>query len=88
MLVLKTRYDRYRLIMTPLYRFDNCQVRNWLEKTVFSFCRIKDDLESDLLETPEREPVSHSINGKSRRNFGTCQIEQTTKNKPELNLME
>merc|ERR1719219_1950591 len=72
MLVLKTRYDRYRMIMTPLYRFDNCQ----------------DDLESDLLETPEREPVSHSINGKSRRNFGTCQIEQTTRNKPELNLMK
>merc|ERR1711997_764927 len=72
MLVLKTRYDRYRMIMTPLYRFDNCQ----------------DDLESDLLESPEREPVSHSINGKPRRNFGTCQSEQTTQNKPELNLME
>ena len=88
MLVLKTRYDRYRLIMTPLYRFDNCQVRNWLEITVLIFCRIKDDLGSELLEEPEREPVSHSINGKSRRNFGTCQIEQETKNKPELNLME
>ena len=88
MLVLKTRYDRYRMIMTPLYRFDNCQVENWLEISVFSFCPLKDDLESDLLETPEREPVSHSINGKSRRNFGTCQVEQTTNNKPELNLME
>ena len=49
---------------------------------------FKDDLESELVESPEREPVSHSINGKSRRNFGTCQIEQTTRNKPELNLME
>merc|ERR1711874_647002 len=72
MLVLKTRYDRYRMIMTPLYRFDNCQ----------------EDLESELLESPEREPVSQSIHGKSRRNFGTCQVEQTAHNKPELNLME
>ena len=27
LLVMKTRYDRYRLLMTPLYRFDNNQVR-------------------------------------------------------------
>ena len=89
MLVLKTRYDRYRLIMTPLYRFDNSQVGDsGFRNCSFSFSPLKDDLESELLESPEREPVSHSINGKSRRNFGTCQIEQTTKNKPELNLME
>ena len=35
MLVLKTRYDRYRMIMTPLYRFDNCQVRIWFWKCQF-----------------------------------------------------
>merc|ERR1711874_962049 len=64
MLVLKTRYDRYRLMMTPLYRFDSQQ----------------DDLEAELLESPEREPVSNSINGKSRRNFGTCQLEQQANN--------
>jgi len=72
MLVLKTRHDRYKMMMTPLYRFDNYQ----------------DDLESELLESPEREPVSNSINGKSRRNFGSCQLGQNNKNPPELNLME
>jgi len=65
---MKTRYDRYRLITTPLYRFNN----------------EKDDLEAELLESPEREPVSQ---GKTRRNFGTCQMEDSIK-KPELNLME
>jgi len=56
--------------MTPLYRFDNDH----------------DDLEAELLESPEREPVSQ---GKSRRNFGTCQLEpDPVKTKPELNLME
>merc|ERR1719192_1948987 len=64
MLVLKTRYDRYKMMMTPLYRFDSQQ----------------DDLEAELLESPEREPVSNSINGKSRRNFGTCQLEQQANN--------
>merc|ERR1711976_526197 len=44
LLVMKTRYDRYRIITTPLYRFDN----------------EKDDLEAELLDSnsPEREPVS------------------------------
>lgn len=32
MLVLKTRHDRYKMMMTPLYRFDNYQVRS------LSFC--------------------------------------------------
>jgi len=70
LLVMKTRYDRYRLILTPMYRFDN----------------EKDDLEAELLETPEKAPVSQG--GKSRRNFGTCQLEDTGAKRPELNLME
>ena len=87
MLVLKTRYDRYRLMMTPLYRFDSQQVISMLLLHFSSF-RDQDDLEAELLESPEREPVSNSINGKSRRNFGTCQLEQQANNPPELNLME
>lgn len=71
-LVLKTRYDRYKMMMTPLYRFDNYQ----------------DDLESELIESPEREPVNNSNNGKSRRNFGTCQLSQANQISTEMNLME
>ena len=46
----------------------------------------QDDLEAELLETPEKAPVSQG--GKSRRNFGTCQLEDTGAKRPELNLME
>ena len=45
----------------------------------------QEDLEAELLESPEREPVSQ---GKSRRNFGTCQLEDPGTQRPELNLME
>ena len=35
---------------------------------------LKDDLEAELLESPEeREPVSSS---KNRRDFGTCQVQE------------
>ena len=46
---------------------------------------FQDDLEAELLETPEKEPVSQ---GKSRRNFGTCQLEDSGTQRPALNLME
>merc|ERR1712013_583959 len=54
-LVVKTRWDRYRLHMMPLYQFDQDQ----------------EDLEAELLDSPEREPVS-GLHGKTRRDFGTC----------------
>ena len=83
---MKTRYDRYRLILTPMYRFDNEKVVLILESCFVSYCRqIQDDLEAELLETPEKEPVSQ---GKSRRNFGTCQLEDSGTQRPALNLME
>ena len=86
LLVMKTRYDRYRLIMTPLYRFDNSHVRIY-DKCHMSFDDniFQDDLEAELLESPEREPVS---GGKTRRNFGTCHDTGPTTTRPELNLME
>ena len=52
---------------------------------VFIVGNVQDDLEAELLETPEKEPVSH---GKSRRNFGTCQLEDSGTQRPALNLME
>ena len=47
----------------------------------------QEDLEAELLESPEREPVSQ---GRTRRNFGTCQAQgpATAPPPPELNLME
>merc|ERR1712168_1634577 len=46
-LVVKTRWDRYRLHMMPLYQFDQDQ----------------EDLEAELLDSPEeREPVGHNKN--------------------------
>eukprot|EP00090_Calanus_glacialis_P006321 TRINITY_DN14939_c0_g1_i3.p1 TRINITY_DN14939_c0_g1~~TRINITY_DN14939_c0_g1_i3.p1 ORF type:complete len:160 (+),score=52.72 TRINITY_DN14939_c0_g1_i3:48-527(+) len=65
-LVVKTRWDRYRLHMMPLYQFDQDQ----------------EDLEAELLDSPEREPVTSS---KTRRDFGTCQNEDS---KQQLNLLQ
>lgn len=64
-LVAKTRWDRYRLHMMPLYQFDNDQ----------------DDLEAELLESPERERIGPT---RGRRDFGTCQKEQPG---PKLDLL-
>merc|ERR1712111_189001 len=55
-LVVKTRWERYRLHMMPLYQFD----------------QDMEDLEAELLDSPEREPVS-ATSSRSRRDFGTCQ---------------
>jgi len=65
---MKTRWDRYRLHMMPLYQFE----------------RDQDDLEAELLESPEeREPVGSSKNRKAR-DFGTC---QSGAPKPQLDLL-
>ena len=56
-----------------------------LSNIVYHNVMLQDDLEAELLESPEREPVS---GGKTRRNFGTCHDTGPTPTRPELNLME
>ncbi len=141
-LVAKTRWDRYRLHMMPLYQFDNDQVMinahdvpdmneilssafrlrwrqnvlktlkpfmllSWWcslgvgngllpvrELTIMNrlipiltplcfhetvpliiFLIFEDDLEAELLESPERERIGAS---RGRRDFGTCQVNFST----------
>ena len=46
-----------------------------MKRNIYLILCLQDDLEAELLDTPEREPVSSSSSGKPRRNFGTCNAE-------------
>jgi len=54
--------------MMPLYQFDPDQ----------------EDLEAELLESPEREGISSN---RSRRDFGTCQKASPAPRPPQLDLL-
>ena len=61
-----------------------------VKRNIYLILCLQDDLEAELLDTPEREPVSSSSSGKPRRNFGTCNAESGggAGSQPQLNLLE